>query len=287
MRKFYYKILCIFIGLTRFFFKRNLRVLAFHDVPDQAAFSKQIKYLKSHYNIIDIETLRESVLFEDKTLPNYSLLITFDDGHRSILKNALPVLIENNISSCIFIVTNYINSSQGFWWKRVRENEKKNKNSPQEITKHMILLKKIKNKERLKIVESYPPIPQKQLSTKDLLYMQKNGMFIGNHTHTHPMLDTCTKSEIQNELTTSKILFDEWNIEGFKVFAYPNGSWDSQSENLLKKNGIELAFLFDHKLNPSKISPLRISRIRANAGMPLSEFKVKVSGLHSLISNYR
>lgn len=161
------------------------------------------------------------------------------------------------------------------------------KSSSIEIRKQINYLKKVSNKERLQTLDNYPPLIQTQLSTEDLYYMQENGMFIGNHTHSHPMLDNCTETEIQNELNSSKILFNEWNIKGFEVFAYPNGNWNPLSEKLLKRNGVKLAFLFDHKLNSSKISPLRISRISTNANMSLAELKVKVSGLHSLISHYR
>ncbi len=287
MRNFYYNLLSVFSGIFRFVYRKNLRVLAFHDVPDRSTFSKQVGYLKSCYNVIDIVTLQESILNRDKKLPNYPLLITFDDGDISILKNGLPVLIDHKVSSCIFIITGYINSRYSSWWEKVEVNEKKNGKPPIAIRKQINLLKIIKNKERLEILDNYPEINQKQLSREDLLYMQQNGIFIANHSHSHPMFDKCTETEIQEEMDSSKVLFDIWNIAGFEVFAYPNGSWNQLSEDLLKKNAIKLAFLFDHKLNPSEISPLRISRIKTNADMSLAELKVKVSGLHSLLSNYK
>jgi poly-beta-1,6-N-acetyl-D-glucosamine N-deacetylase len=284
MRNFYYNILSIFSGIIRILFRNNLRVLAFHDVPNQANFSRQIQYLLTHYNIIDIETLKKTILNQEKKLPNYPLLITFDDGYRNVLENGLPVLIQNNLSSCIFIITRYIDSNMNFWWKDVEKSGKIKGKSSEEIRKQINNLKKIGNSERIKILQKFPSTSYNQLTSEELHYMKQNNMFIGNHTHNHPMLDNCTEDEIQNELASSKKLFDKWNIEGFEVFAYPNGNRTEIANNLLRKNNIKLAFLFDHKLNSNNISPMGISRIRTNADMPLSELKVKASGLHSLIS---
>jgi poly-beta-1,6-N-acetyl-D-glucosamine N-deacetylase len=286
MRKFYYQILSLFSELTRFYFRKHLRVLAYHDIPNQSIFSKHIKYLKSHYNIISIETLKNSLLRDKRELPDYSLLITFDDGYRNVLENGIPVLKENKVSSCIFIITGYIDSNVNFWWKEVEKTGKANGKSLNEVRKQINKLKKISNRERIEIIKKFPSTGQRHLTSTELQYMKQNNMFIGNHTHTHPMLDNCTINEIQDELDTSKFLFDKWNLEGFDVFAYPNGNRTDLVNNVLLKNGIQLAFLFDHKVNPINISSNMISRIKTNADMPISELKVKASGLHSLISNF-
>lgn len=285
MRKFYYQILSFFNGIIRFYFRKNLRVLAYHDVPNKDIFSSHIKYLKLHYNIISIETLRESLLNDDVKLPNYSLLITFDDGYRNVLENGLPVLIKNKVSSCIFIITRYIDTTTNFWWKDVEVHGKVKGESSKEIRQTINELKKITNKERIAILNKISSTEQKQLTSKELRYMKRNNMYIGNHTHNHPMLNNCSDDEIQNELEVSKSLFDQWNIEGFEVFAYPNGDRTEKTVDILLKNHIKLAFLFDHSINSTNISSMGISRIKTNADMPLSELKVKASGLHSLISN--
>ena len=285
MRKFYYQILSFFNGIIRFYFRKNLRVLAYHDVPNKAIFSSHIKYLKSQYNIISIETLRESLLNDDVKLPNYSLLITFDDGYRNVLENGLPVLIKNKVSSCIFIITRYIDTTTNFWWKDVEVNGKVKGETSKEIRQTINKLKKITNIERIAILNKTPSTEQKQLTSEELRYMKRNKMYVGNHTHNHPMLNNCSDDEIQNELEASKYLFDLWKIEGFEVFAYPNGDKTEKTDEILLKNHIKLAFLFDHSINSSNISSMAISRIRTNADMPLSELKVKASGLHSLISN--
>ncbi len=137
------------------------------------------------------------------------------------------------------------------------------------------------NSERVAYLNKLDPIFSRQLTTDDIFKMQSEKMFIGNHTHTHPMVDKCSSKELNDDLKLSKASFEKWRLPGAEIFAYPNGNWDKISEEILKNNGVKMAFLFDHKLNKKDINPMRISRIRVNSDTELNEFKVKVSGFHS------
>jgi len=282
----------LFSGLNtfHFFFKKKytdrLRVLAYHTVPDEKAFEKQVIYLKSQYNIISIEDL-QSHFRENIPLPKNSLLITFDDGDISVLKKGLPVLKKYNLSSSLFIITSLINTSNDVWIKQVEAKEMGERKSYIEarlVVKH---LKEISNTERLKIMKNYPEVSKQQLTAKDLKEMARQGMFIGNHTHTHPMLDKCTTKEIEEELAEAKNVFEDLQLPGFKVFAYPNGNADDKTTKVLKDFGMELVFLFDHKINKTVLDPLNISRIRVDSDIEMTEFKAKVSGAHPFLFNLR
>ena len=76
MREFYYLFLSVFHPPIRWIYKKRLRVLACHGIPNKKAFSKQIKYLKNKYHLISISELEE-YLEEKKKLPSYSLFIDF------------------------------------------------------------------------------------------------------------------------------------------------------------------------------------------------------------------
>lgn len=287
MRKFIYYFFALFSNFFRYYYKTRLRVLAYHNIPDAKLFAKQLKHLKSKYTIIGVPELLDYFNNNDKNLPEFPLLITFDDGDRSVLEYGLPELKKHNIPACIFIITGLINTNETFWNKKVFNNEIKKGNSYTESRKRVNDLKLVSNKERLELIQEYLPGYQPQLSTEELKVFENTKIFIGNHSHTHPMFDQCTENEIVAELKNSKNFFEIAHVGNYEVFAYPNGNWDSLSEYLLKTNSINFAFLFDHKINSKKMNPMRISRIRTNADMPLSELKVKASGLHSLISNLR
>ena len=276
------------LSIFHFFFKKKyanrLRVLAYHTVPDEMAFEKQVFYLKSHYNIIKIEDL-QSHFRENIPLPKNPLLITFDDGDITVFEKGLPVLKKHNISSCLFIITGLINTLNDVWIKKVEAKEMKDGKTYAEARELVKLFKQITNAERLKKMNAYPEVSKPQLTTNNLKEMESHGMFIANHTHTHPMLDKCTSQEISEELTEAKKIFEALQLSGFNVFAYPNGNADKETTTLLKSFGIELIFLFDHKINLKKLDPLNISRIRVDSDTEMTEFKTKVSGAHPFLFN--
>ncbi len=287
MRNLFYHFFSFFSNIFRCYYKTRLRVLAYHDIPKAELFSEQLKHLEKKYSIIGIPELIRYFKDEDKKLPEFPLLITFDDGDRSVLDFALPELKKHNIPACIFIITELINTNKTFWNKEVFSIEIKKGKSYAEARKKVEDLKLVSNKDRLQLIKKYSPVYQNQLSTKDLKVFENSRIFIGNHSHTHPMFNKCTKDEIVDELNKSKKFFDNSKVGNFQVFAYPNGNWDDVTEQILRTNDIKLAFLFDHKINAKQINPLRISRIRTNADMGVHELKVKVSGLHSLIQKLK
>ena len=264
------------------FRNHNLRVLAYHTVHEPEKFETQLKYLIEKFNIISFPDLHDH-LFNNKNLPPKPLLITFDDGDISVLQNGLPILKKYKLPSILFVITQLIDSNNLFWCRQVEAVYKKQGKSYYGARQKIKSLKKSLNSDRLKYLDSLELVEGPQLTSAELQILQKESMFIGNHTHTHPMINNCTKEEIEQEMGEVKSLFEKLNFKGYPVFAYPNGNWDTKSEKILRKNGIQLAFLFDHQINKESINPMRISRITVDSDSDFNEFKVKVSGLHSKI----
>lgn len=285
MRKNYYRILSFFSLIPKFILRNRVRILAFHDVKDKTKFEKLINYLNRNYNIISMEDFKRHVL-ENYPLPKYSLLITFDDGDTSVFEKGFPVLKKYNCPATVFIITDYINKNVDFWFTNIRSIEKTRHKNDIEIESLMKQLKKMPNKSRLEYIKDYKINFKRQLTVSDIKEMEREKIVIANHSHTHPMINQCSVEEIKSELMNSKTFFDSYAIsEGYEIFAYPNGNYDTESENVLKDNGINLAFLFDHKICQQDINPYRISRLRVNSDLNITELKVKVSGLHSILSN--
>lgn len=283
MRNHYYRFLSSLAVAFDFLYKNRLRVLAYHDVKNLVLFEKQIQYLNTTYNVISIEEIKK-YCFENTPLPPNSLLITFDDGDISVLRKGLPVLSKYHIPSVLFVITDLINTQKEFWWSKVRNQGETN---IEKINARMKYLKELPNSARLIELKKYNNSPQEQLKTEDLKSLKRNNVFIGNHSHTHPMFNRCTEQELTYELEKSKACFKTWNMEGFEIFAYPNGNFDNATEKALKKHNVKMAFLFDHKINEKIINPYRISRIRTNSDMSINELKVKVSGLHSFLQKLK
>ncbi|WP_424493682.1 polysaccharide deacetylase family protein [Salinimicrobium sp. GXAS 041] len=263
-----------------------LRVLAYHTVPDEAAFENQLKYLVKNYDIIGISDLQDH-LFHFKKLPKKPLLITFDDGDISVYKKGLPLLDKYHLPSVLFVITALIDSENMFWWKQVEKVFQEDGYSYADARKKISELKLKPNEKRINYLNELPHLQTRQLTTTELIEMQRKQMFIANHTYTHPMVDRCTESEIRIELKNTRKKFKEWNLRGYPIFAYPNGNWNEKTEKILYEEGIEMAFLFDHKLNAKKINPMRISRLRVDSNLEINEFTAKVSGLHSKLMFFK
>ncbi len=70
--------------------RHNLNVLP-------AIFDYQIRFIKKNFNIISPEALiRENI-------PQRAALITFDDGFKTYFTNAIPILMQHNVPSIIFL----------------------------------------------------------------------------------------------------------------------------------------------------------------------------------------
>lgn len=262
--------------------KKDFIVLAYHGVYDSVNFEKQLKYLRSHYNILD-----GNVFFESHRNSNANrkknVLITFDDGDKSLYKKALPILKKYKIPAIIFVVTELIDTDKPFWWDEIKYYQ-----GEKEGIKRVRKIKKWKNRERKNYLNQLfqdskkLPLRYPQLTTGELKEMKGSGITIANHSHTHPMFNQCTEEELEEELSKSITRLKSLNFTP-EAFAYPNGNYSKVAEQKLKEHGIKLVFLFDHKINKGKINPLRISRLAVNDDTPLWKFKLILSGWHSKI----
>jgi len=212
------------------------------------------------------------------------VLITVDDGHISFYENAFPLLKQYQVRTILFIVPSLIDTDKPFWWDEVIYYLRQEKG-----TVELKRLKTIPNQERLAFLEELrntsekPLLKQQQLTVEQLQEMQSAGITIGNHSFTHPMFDQCKEEELRNELRKTKEFFDKHSLEGYDIFAYPNGNYNELAEKVLKEEGIKYAFLFDHKMNRGEINPMRISRLSVNDDTPLWKLKFILSGWHSKV----
>jgi len=78
-----------------------VRIIAFHEIKDNEveAFKNKLKFLKNNFNIISPKDFYNKNL-SDKKL---NILLTFDDGYKSWLKNVIPRLEKEKISAIFFL----------------------------------------------------------------------------------------------------------------------------------------------------------------------------------------
>jgi poly-beta-1,6-N-acetyl-D-glucosamine N-deacetylase len=258
-----------------------LRVITYHVVRDQLQFEKQLKYLKG--SGATFLTLGEFLdkLTGKKQFKSTDTLITFDDGDYTVYERGMPLLKKHDIPAVLFVITALINTDKPFWWDEIMY-------YTQDYNK-VRWAKTISNQERLKYLTELreetakPPCKQKQLTIDELKEMEKNGIAIGNHTMSHPMLDKLSDDELESELISSNVFLRENGFEYHNVLAYPNGNISEMVVEKLRQKGYRAGFLFNHRLTNADENPYKISRLSMNDYTPLWKYKMILSGLHSTL----
>src|SRR5262245_38793897 len=92
-------------------------ILVYHNIAPQAkgrlimaqkSFEEQMRYLKSQgFRVVSLKELLEFFSLQ-RQLPRKSLVLTFDDGYKSFLQYAYPVLKELGFTATLFVYTDYI-----------------------------------------------------------------------------------------------------------------------------------------------------------------------------------
>jgi peptidoglycan/xylan/chitin deacetylase (PgdA/CDA1 family) len=76
-----------------------------------ASFEQQMRHLKTEgYRVIPLEDLVEFTAL-GRQLPRRAVVLTFDDGYKSFLRYAYPVLRELGFHATLFIYTDYVGTS--------------------------------------------------------------------------------------------------------------------------------------------------------------------------------
>jgi peptidoglycan/xylan/chitin deacetylase (PgdA/CDA1 family) len=270
-------------------------VLAYHEVPDRDAFAWQLDYLRTMMQPVSLSAVLDAIR-AGTSLPRRAVLITFDDGDRTIYEQALPVLRDRNLPAVAFVVAGLLGTDTPFWWREVEGLVGRGARMPllpSQPAACVAELKRVPNAERQAWIAELrrsldgPPVRMRQLDAAEIRALDAAGVAIGNHTFTHPCLDRCPPQVVEAELRQAHETLTGILGRAPLVFAYPNGNADLRAETLLGDLGYEAAFLFDHRISAfPPADPYRVSRVRIGSTVSPDRFRILVSGLHSSVHHF-
>ncbi len=276
--------------------QQSLAVLAYHKICDPENFRRQMEYVSECLAPVTLADVI-SAGRNGQPLPAGAVLVTFDDGHVSLLEHGLPTLQELRIPAVAFIIAGMLGTDEPFWWDEAEELWSNGGWSPElqrcrdaaDVTRK---LKCVSNQDRLQALDNLrrtatqPALRQQHLQPEQLAELEACNIAIGNHTLSHPCLHQCNGAQIGLELEQSQRILQEALGHAPRAMAYPNSDADPRVSQAVAESGFEIAFLFDHSLseNPPK-NLLRVSRLRVSAETSLDRFRIVVSGLHPRIHN--
>lgn len=90
-----------------------------------SAFAEQMEWLKTHgYTIISLDTAMGYLSGKVKTIPSKSVVVSVDDGHKSVYTDMAPIVKKYNIPVTLFIYPSAIsNAKYAMTWEQIQELE--------------------------------------------------------------------------------------------------------------------------------------------------------------------
>jgi peptidoglycan/xylan/chitin deacetylase (PgdA/CDA1 family) len=224
-------------------------------------------------------------------VPPRSVLLTFDDAYRDFEEHAWPVLKHYEIPVTLFVPTAYPDQpGQTFWWDRLHQvirhgASRKSVDTPLGPLSLESTRDRDQSFERLKnCIKSLPhteamawvhhvtaqvgsPSPLHHvLGWHDLRRLAGEGVTLGAHTRTHPLLNRLAPAEAAAEAVGAWRDLEQQIGSALPIFAYPGGEFNDSVVRALDDAGFELAFTTVRGINDlDRADRLRLRRINIGA----------------------
>ncbi len=195
-------------------------------------FRQQMDYLKDNdYRVISISQLLEGM--ENNFFPEKPVLITIDDGFKSVYTLAFPILKEYGFPATLFLYTDYIaNGDNQLSWSEIRE-----------------------------MIDMGMEIGSHSLSHSNLLNMKQNESY----------LDYLTR--IKKEIFLSKTILERNTGSIVNSFAYPYGVYSQEIIMLAKQAGYKALLNVNNMNNSMPIDAYSLNRQVISATCSLKQFQ--------------
>lgn len=219
---------------------RTLAILGYHKIGDpppggwrswfyvpEEVFVSQLEYLRdSEWAVIGARTFLRG-LAEPESLPKRSALLTFDDGYRSMLTMAAPILLGFGYPSILFVPTGFIGKTNAF--------------------------------------EQGAEPEENICDWKDLRELERNGVSVQSHSVSHRSFSALELREQREELANSKAALEDGLKKPVELFAYPYGDAGTDRESAgeaARRAGYRAAFLYKGgKVGNPAQAPYRLPRL--------------------------
>lgn len=263
----------------------------------QEGMARQLAVLKRTHALIGID--EAAAIVSSRKPPRGSVaLITFDDGYRDNLTEAVPVLEAANAPAVFFLVTDFLDGTAIPWWDSIAYLVKRSKKPTitlklqdtvitvpvqPDVRRAIAAVLRLfrlhsggKHAEFIAQLENQcgcaAPLVERSLmmSWDEARTLRGRGVTAGGHTVSHPILSNVSLEQQEFEITESRRRL-EANL-GYPVtsFAYPvgyRGAFSADTQSLVKKAGYQLAFsYYGGAVRLGKVDPFDVTRVGVAGG---------------------
>ena len=267
-----------------------------HPEPDIRTFRWQMELLAESFNVLPLHDAIEAL--GKKELPPRAVCITFDDGYRSVHDHALPILKEFKLPATVFVTTGYMTESN-LWNDRILEsfrhlpagrldlrdigmgvyslsNLAERKGALHEVMESVKYLVPENRQKAIGKLEALAKkdFPHRLMLTREMIArLAGEGIEIGGHTISHPILTRLDDEAARNEIAGSKRHLETIIGKPVRLFAYPNGKtgkdYDERHVRMVKEAGYAAAFTTERGAAGHHHDPYQIPRDRPWDSTPL------------------
>jgi peptidoglycan/xylan/chitin deacetylase (PgdA/CDA1 family) len=283
----------------------QLAVLTYHRVaePDDTLypglisatpsdFARQVAWLDRHYQVVSMAQVLARRDGGD-ALPPRSVLLTFDDGYTDFGTNAWPVLKQHVMPATLFVPTAYPGDpARSFWWDRlhraivhapsevvVTPAGELDLRTPEErgrVSRGLRnAMKDLPHDEAMARVDALvealggDSVGGCVLSWDALRTLAGDGLSIGVHTRTHPLLDRLPLERLDGEIAGARDDLERELGTPVTTIAYPNGNNGPVVLDAVSAAGLRLGFTTQRGTNDLR-EPRWLTLRRINVGRSTS-----------------
>jgi peptidoglycan/xylan/chitin deacetylase (PgdA/CDA1 family) len=266
----------------------------------EESFEMHMEWLKKNFDIVKLEKIIHQIQ-NQREWDKPQCAITFDDGWKDNYEYAFPILKRHNIPATIFLVGGDIENIKPICWYIIFEAIVQSDNLPEELTSDFAFYNNIfrskindpieKARKIINILRELPydkfnnvcdkfvkyfndhmdynefRMKYETLSRRDVQEMSKYGIDFGYHSLNHFMLTRVTPELLNNEIIIPVNLSKDKSINFKPIFCYPDGNYDADIIDLLKKNHYIGAVSLRRGMNDIDTKCFEICRINIHEGI--------------------
>ena len=211
------------------------------------------------------------------SLPPRPVVFTFDDGYRSVLRIAQPILERYEIPATVFIANGAVETSQLFWHDAVARQRgeaavEAMKELPYETWRRTCDELAVTSRE-----DEASPLSAMEISS----LARCEGITIGGHTVSHAILSRAEPRQQLEEIRVNKAWLEDTTDGPVTAFAYPNGrpgiDYDETSVACVAEAGYRWGFTTRQEIAMPNARFLECSRFMMLAGISEAELAHRLS----------
>lgn len=174
-------------------------------------------------------------------LPARPVLITFDDGYRTMATVAAPILERHRIPAVFFVCAMPIQSRSLFLHDAIARRSGEAAADAFRSTPYP----QWRDALRTNLTPVSADDPHAMLTVEELRTLARRGFEIGSHSTSHPTLVHASLESQRQEIAENEAALRDWLGHDSAAFAYPFGQptdYTTETQAILRQHGYEFAF---------------------------------------------